>query len=106
MTIGISRRSKIPVMSQVVAIVDTGDGADGSENQKVVPEIIATDVREKTAMHAVMGNDEEGVIAIADDGNCQENDKPARTKRNTEKRKKDGKPTMRQIEYGTSWAEN
>jgi hypothetical protein len=106
MTIGVSGRSKVPVMRQVVAIVNAGDGTDRSENQKVVPEIIATDVREKTAMHAVMGNDEECVVAIADNGNCQENDNPSGTKRNTEKGKKDGKPTKRKIEYGTFWAEN
>ena len=84
----------------MVAIVEASDGADGCEDEKVIPEIIPLDIGKETPVHAVVGNYKKRVVTIANNGNGEENYEPGRTKRNADHGQKYGEPTKSCVDHG------
>jgi hypothetical protein len=58
MSVGIEFRGKVMMVVNVVQLVDSCDGANWSEDQYVVEEIIEPRAAEKTTMQTIMANDE------------------------------------------------
>ena len=61
------RRERL-VMTQMIAVVDARDRAERAEDADVVEQVVALAIREEPAMQPVVADDEERVVARADDG--------------------------------------
>jgi hypothetical protein len=66
----------MPVMRQMVPVVDVRNRTDSPQGEDIRPKIISLNGGKKPAVHAVMGNDEERVITIADNGDGNQNGPP------------------------------
>jgi hypothetical protein len=66
----------MPVMRQMVPVVDVGNRPDRAEGEDIRPKIISPNGGKKPAVHAVMSNDEERVVTIADNGDGDQNGPP------------------------------
>src|SRR5206468_1503964 len=57
---------QITVMRQMVPVVDSGDRADGPQQEQIAEKIVAPGSVKEAAVQAVVTDDEEGVITITD----------------------------------------
>src|SRR5258707_11895322 len=76
--IRIFRRRQIPMMRQMIAIVDARDRSDRAKHEDIRPKIISSNGGKKPAVQAVMPNNKKRVIAIPDNRDGHQNGPPYR----------------------------
>src|SRR5881296_2337355 len=96
---------QVKMVQQVILIVDPGDGANRSDDERVIEKIVQPLVLEQPAMQPVVSDDKQRVVAGADHWNRQENYPPNWIPRHEPPRAKDHSPAEERIEHGFGWTQ-
>jgi hypothetical protein len=90
----------------MVPVVEPGNRADRTEDEKVRPEVVAFDVREKAAMHGVVTDNKKPVVTIADHRNSDQHRPPCWVNRYQSNRRQNPSPADNDVNHCTPMPES
>ena len=85
----------------MVPVVEPGNRADRTEDEKVRPEVVAFDVGEKAAMHGVMPDNKQAVVTIANHRNSDQHRPPCWMNCYQSSRRQNAGPADNDVSYRT-----
>ena len=90
----------MPVVHQMIPVVEPRDRPNGRQYQEICPKIVLLDLGKEPAMHSIMRDDEQSIIAVANNRNSDEDSPPGRMDHHDAERRYDARPTCGDVLHG------